>query len=98
MRNCGTSGLQPEWFGNFPNNIIEAFPVHLAVVNQNWTMGHNVVIDGYNTDEYFHLNFGWGGTYNGWYLLPDEIPYGLTVIEGAIVDIFPAGVSACVGK
>ena len=76
------------------NNIIEAFPVHLAVVNQNWTMGHNVVIDGYNTDEYFHLNFGWGGTYNGWYLLPDEIPYGLTVIEGAIVDIFPAGVSA----
>jgi len=61
-------------------------------------MGHNVVIDGYNTDEYFHLNFGWGGTYNGWYLLPDEIPYGLTVIEGAIVDIFPAGVSACVGK
>jgi len=34
-----------------------------------------------------HLNFGWGGPYNGWYLLPDEIPYGLTVIEGLITDI-----------
>jgi hypothetical protein len=33
------------------------------------------------------VNFGWGGTYNGWYLLPDEMPYGLTVIEGVVVDI-----------
>ena len=48
------------------------------------------MVDGYNTDDFYHLNFGWGGSYNGWYLLPDEIPYGLTVIEGAITDIgFP---------
>ena len=52
-------------------------------------MGHNVVIDGYNTNDYYHLNFGWGGSYNGWYLLPSQIPYGLTVVEGAIVDIIP---------
>ncbi|MCB0805292.1 MAG: thiol protease/hemagglutinin PrtT [Bacteroidales bacterium] len=71
-------------------NMMEGRPVHLAVVDPAGTMGHNLVIDGYNTDTYFHLNFGWGGSYNGWYLLPDEIPYGLTVIEGAIVDIaFP---------
>jgi hypothetical protein len=68
-------------------NMMEARPAHLAVVDPGWTMGHNVVVDGYNTDDYFHLNFGWGGPYNGWYLLPDEIPYGLTVIEGAIADI-----------
>jgi hypothetical protein len=70
-------------------NIMDTMPVHLAVVDEGWTMGHNVVVDGYNTDNYFHLNFGWGGPSNGWYLLPDEIPYGLTVIEGAIVDILP---------
>jgi hypothetical protein len=68
-------------------HMMEARPVHLAVVDPNWTMGHNLVIDGYNTDDYFHLNFGWGGSYNGWYLLPEEIPYGLTVIEGVITDI-----------
>jgi hypothetical protein len=68
-------------------NMMEARPAHLAVVDPGWTMGHNVVVDGYNTDDYYHLNFGWGGPYNGWYLLPDEIPYGLTVIEGAIADI-----------
>ena len=46
-----------------------------------------MVVDGYNTDDYYHLNFGWGGDYNGWYLSPDELPYDLTVIEGIIVDI-----------
>ncbi|MCX6267444.1 MAG: C10 family peptidase [Bacteroidetes bacterium] len=70
-------------------NVKDTLPVHLAIVDPAWSMGHNVVVDGYNTDKYYHLNFGWGGSYNGWYLLPDEIPYGLTVIEGAIVDINP---------
>lgn len=31
--------------------------------------GHAVVIDGYDSDEYFHLNFGWGGNSNGYYLM-----------------------------
>jgi hypothetical protein len=68
-------------------NMKDALPAHLAVVNESSTAGHNVVVDGYNTDDYYHLNFGWGGAANGWYLLPSEIPYDLTVIEGVIVDI-----------
>ncbi|MCD4744817.1 MAG: thiol protease/hemagglutinin PrtT [Bacteroidales bacterium] len=72
-------------------NMKDARPAHLAVVTPQWDMGHNVVVDGYNTDEYYHLNFGWGGSYNGWYLLPEEIPYGLTVIEGVVLNIdYPA--------
>lgn len=77
----------PELFNRMSQNIKDTLPVHLAVVNPQWTSGHNVVVDGYNTDEYYHLNFGWGGTSNGWYLLPEEFPYNLTVIEGVIVDI-----------
>ncbi|PKP17736.1 MAG: hypothetical protein CVU05_14985 [Bacteroidetes bacterium HGW-Bacteroidetes-21] len=79
----------PDLYTIIAQNIIDTLPVHLAVVDQGETMGHNVVVDGYNTDGYYHLNFGWGGTYNGWYSLPDEIPYGLTVIEGAVVNIIP---------
>lgn len=74
-------------YNTLSRNMIDARPAHLAIVDPGWTTGHNVVVDGYNTDEYYHLNFGWGGAYNGWYLLPDEIPYGLTVIEGLIADI-----------
>lgn len=84
-------------YARMAQNIKDTLPVHLAVVDPAWSMGHNVVVDGYNTDEYFHLNFGWGGPSNGWYQLPEEIPYGLTVIEGAVVDIipdFPTGMSA----
>jgi len=75
-------------YSRLSNNMKEALPAHLAIVNQDWTSGHNLVIDGYNTDNYYHLNFGWGGSYNGWYLIPDELPMGLTVIEGVILDIF----------
>jgi hypothetical protein len=70
-------------------NIMEGKPVHYAVVTPAWDSGHNFVVDGYNSDGFFHTNFGWGGTYDGWYLLPDELPYNLTVLEGAIVDIEP---------
>ena len=30
--------------------------------------GHAVVIDGYDDRDYMHLNFGWEGKYNGYYL------------------------------
>lgn len=69
------------------DNIKQALPVHFAVVTPQWNSGHNLNIDGYNTDGYFHLNFGWGGSYDGWYFIPDDLPYQLTVIEGVIVDI-----------
>ncbi|KQC11710.1 MAG: hypothetical protein APR63_04000 [Desulfuromonas sp. SDB] len=68
-------------------NMKDAMPVHFAAIETNNAYGHNFVADGYNTDDYYHLNMGWGGTYNGWYLIPSQIPYSLTKIEGIIVDI-----------
>jgi hypothetical protein len=65
----------PDLYDRVIANIIDALPVHLAIVNDAWNVGHNLVIDGYNTDGYYHLNFGWGGPYNGWYLLPDDLPF-----------------------
>jgi hypothetical protein len=76
-------------YDRLKQNIKDTLPAHLAIVDSAWSTGHNVVVDGYNTDEYYHLNFGWGGSYNAWYLLPQEIPYDLTVIEGVVVDIVP---------
>lgn len=80
----------PDLYSSLAANMRDALPAHLAVVDPAWSMGHNVVVDGWNSDDYYHLNFGWGGAYNGWYLLPQEIPYGLTVVEGVVLDIFPA--------
>ena len=30
--------------------------------------GHSFVCDGYKSDNTFHFNFGWGGSFDGWYL------------------------------
>ena len=32
-------------------------------------ISHAVVIDGYDSEGYFHVNFGWGGSFDGFYLL-----------------------------
>ena len=42
--------------------------------------GHMFVLDGYTTSDFFHVNWGWGGAANGYYLLaalnPEEQGYG----------------------
>ena len=93
---CGTAELlyaeSPGPYERLAQNMMDGYPAHLACVNAAWNSGHNLVVDGYNTDTYYHLNFGWGGSYDGWYLLPSELPFELTVIEGIIVDIM---IDAC---
>jgi hypothetical protein len=74
------------------SNLQAGYPAHLAVENPAGTSGHNVVVDGYReSDGKFHLNFGWGGTKDNWYKLPDPNGYsnGWTKIEGIIVNIIP---------
>jgi hypothetical protein len=73
------------------NNMIDSLPSHLALIDPNHTIGHNVVVDGYDTDGFFHINFGWGGQSNGWYVFPAGIPHNLTVVEGLIIDINKGG-------
>ena len=89
--NCSTATLllntDTTLYSHLAQNMKDSLPAHLALVDSAWSTGHNVVVDGYNTDNFFHINFGWGGPSNGWYLLPDQMPYSLNVVEGLIVDI-----------
>ena len=74
------------------SNLQAGYPAHLAVENSTGTSGHNVVVDGYReSDGKFHINFGWGGSMDNWYKLPDPngYSYGWTKIEGLIVNIIP---------
>jgi len=55
--------------------------------------GHSFVMDGYNSSNYFHFNFGWGGLYNGNFLLNNLIPltgYDFSYFQWAYFNIFPA--------
>ena len=74
------------------SNLQAGYPAHLAIENPAGTVGHNVVVDGYReSDGKFHVNFGYGGSLDGWYDIPDaNFYYGMTKMEGIILNIIPA--------
>ncbi|MBN2745558.1 MAG: C10 family peptidase [Bacteroidales bacterium] len=41
------------------------------------TGGHAFVCDGYQNNHYFHFNWGWNGSNNGWFLLSNLNPGGM---------------------
>ncbi len=55
------------------------------------TGGHAWVCDGYSADDYFHMNWGWGGYANGYFYLSNLNPAGLnfTTNQAAIMHIKP---------
>lgn len=78
------------------SNLRDGYPAHLAVENPEGTVGHNVVVDGYREDNgKFHINFGYGGAMDGWYDIPDpNFYYGMTKMEGIILNIIPSSTDA----
>lgn len=84
------------WYSFWPRiraNIENGYPVTLAISKTNGE-GHALVCDGYGQDEgldkFYHLDFGWWGSWNGWYNIQgswDASDY--TIIDGAVLDILP---------
>ncbi|MBF0494995.1 MAG: C10 family peptidase [Deltaproteobacteria bacterium] len=73
------------------NNIKNRQPVNLAITDISIS-GHSIVCDGYNDGSgQYHLNFGWGGTTDGWYSLPYGMPEQYMLIDNAVTDIRPNG-------
>ena len=56
------------WIELIKNDLDNARPIHYG----GWTVdgsGHAFVCDGYDENDFFHFNFGWSGTGNGFYSL-----------------------------
>ncbi|MDF1547190.1 MAG: C10 family peptidase [Bacteroidales bacterium] len=58
--------------------------------------GHAFNCDGYQGDDFFHFNWGWGGAYNGYFYLNDLTPGGsnFTDSQGAMVGAVPEPMEA----
>ncbi len=69
------------------NDAAAAYPSIITI--QSDESGHYVVVDGYKTTGDYHVNFGWGGTSDGWYSLPAGLPEGYNVVDTAVVNIVP---------
>jgi len=64
-----------EWKSNILNMLDEARPVFYAGYSQYPDIGHFFVCDGYQDEEYFHFNFGWSGSYDGYYTLDNILSF-----------------------
>lgn len=67
--------------------------------------GHAFILDGYDEDRLFHINWGWGGGYDGYYAMGALSPggggaggnstYTFNGNNSAIMNIIPNGVLKC---
>ncbi len=49
-------------------------PIYYSGASSDGSGGHAFVCDGYNEENFFHFNWGWGSLANGWYSLDNLAP------------------------
>ena len=59
-----------QWNNAIRHELDEGRPVYYAAYEPN-VSGHAFLLDGYDSDELFHINWGWDGNFNGYFSLDD---------------------------
>jgi hypothetical protein len=79
------------WINMLKTEINAERPIYYSGYNYNGNYGHAWVIDGYNSSDFFHCNWGWSGSSNGWYALSALNPssYSLNDGQSAILNVYP---------
>ena len=88
-----------EWAETMRNELRAGRPIIYRGATS--SSGHCFVIDGFNEDGFFHVNWGWGGTSDGWYRFTQFTPPGMGIggssssdgynyNQGMIVGLAPA--------
>lgn len=82
----------PNWEALLRGELNNARPVYYAGSSAG-SGGHAWVLDGYQGDNHFHMNWGWYGYYNGYYYLSALNPGSdnFNQNQQAVVGIEPAG-------
>ncbi len=86
-KSVSTSGF----WNALKNNMLDLRPAILSIKRPDG-FGHAAVVDGYfDMNNYYHLNPGWGGNYDGWYdISGDWEMSGYTIVVGAAKGIVPS--------
>ena len=56
-----------EWNNLIKGELAESRPVLMTGINYMEFVGHEFVLDGYNANGLYHVNWGWGSTSNGYF-------------------------------
>jgi len=79
---------ETEWDNILMDNLNHQRPMYYDGYG---TGGHAFNVDGYQGTNYFHFNWGWSGSFNGYFYLNNLNPGGddFTNGQGAIVNLYP---------
>ncbi len=79
---------ETDWASLLKENIDNGRPMYYHGFGSG---GHAFNVDGYQGTDYFHFNWGWSGSYNGYYYLNNLNPGGnnFTYGQGAIINLYP---------
>lgn len=82
----------PTWISMMQGDLTAGRPVIYSGYNSGYTTGHTFVMDGFNASNYFHINWGWGGSYDGYFALNSLIPltgYDYSYFQWAYFNLYP---------
>ncbi len=81
-----------DWRGVLINHLDRGMPLYYAGwADTIFVSGHAFVCDGYQDSTFFHFNWGWGGSYNGFFNLDNLTPGGsnFTLKHEAVINCYP---------
>jgi hypothetical protein len=80
-----------DWDSLIIAHLDRRMPLYYAGWSVPNIMGHAFVCDGYQGTDYFHFNFGWGGSSDGYFLLDYLTPGGnnFNLAQELIINCYP---------
>jgi hypothetical protein len=85
----------PTWIGLMKTDLDLGRPIQYVGWDPN-EGGHTWVCDGYDQNDYLHMNWGWGGQGNGYYFVNSLNPSGFNFSDGhqAVIGIVPVAATS----
>lgn len=83
-----------DWQGMLIDHLDQKIPLYYAGWSDyEFIMGHAFIVDGYQDSTFFHFNWGWGGSSDGYFNIDNLTPGGsdFTLLHEAIAYALPEG-------
>ncbi|MCX6230202.1 MAG: thiol protease/hemagglutinin PrtT [Bacteroidetes bacterium] len=83
----------PAWHILIRSSLIDSKPVMYR--GEGTSGGHSFILDGFQYPEHYHINWGWGGSNNGYFYI-DNLNSGngtFNTNQGAIINLYPSTMS-----
>ena len=86
-----------DWNGTLVNHLDQKIPLYYAGWGDyDFISGHAFILDGYSDSTHYHINWGWGGSQDGYFVIDDLTPGGsdFTLLHEVIVNATPVAPSS----